>query len=121
MPRTALTIIAPKGPHPGTVSANDLDFSFEAADVANKNKFSLTGKEIIIIKNADGAGAHNFTLTSVNGPLKRLGTITNYSLGQDEYAVFMAGDITGWIQTDGKFYLEADNNNIQFAIIKIPD
>ena len=119
MPRTALTRIAVKGPHPGTVSANDLDFSFTACDVGNKNKFSLTGRQLILVQNVN-VGAKTVTFTSVNDPYSRTGTITTYSLGATEFAAFFAGDLTGWQQTDGEFYLEGEHADIKFAIITIP-
>ena len=118
MPRTALTPIVPKGPHPGTVSATDLDFLFTAADVANKNDFALTGDEVILVHNTGGS-AHTITLITVNDPQNRLGTIAGYSVGAGLFAVFSARDITGWKQTDGKFYLEANHAEIEFAILKI--
>lgn len=120
MPRTALTVQTPKGPFPGTVAATDLDYTYAAADVANKNEFPFTGREMIYVRNVDGAASHNITLTSVNDPQKRLGTITNYVVALSGFAQFWAGSIVGWLQTDGNFYLEADDANIEFAIVKIP-
>lgn len=120
MPRTPLTVQTPKGPFPGTVAATDLDYTYTAADVANKNEFPFTGREIILVRNVDGAAPHNLALTSVPDPQKRSADITAYAIALDGFSVFWAGDIIGWRQTDGNFYLEADDVNIEFAIVKIP-
>ena len=118
MARTSLTVINPKGPHPGTISANDLDFSFTSADLSNKNSFTMTGRELILARNVN-SGAQTITLTSVADPQNRLGTITTYSVGASEFAMFWAGDILGWRQSDGEFYLEGSHADIKFAVVKI--
>lgn len=120
MPRTALTVQTPKGPFPGLVAANDLDYTYVAADVANKNQFPLTGREMIYMRNVDGTTPHNVTLTSVNDPQKRVRDITTYAIALSGFAQFWAGSVVGWRQTDGNFYLEADDVQIEFAIVKIP-
>lgn len=119
MPRTALTVQTLKGPHPGTVAANALDITWTAADDVNLNDFPHTGREVILVRN-DNVAAQTFTLTSILSSLKRLGTVTAYSLGIGEYAAFWAGDIAGWKQTDGKFYLDAAANDVFFAILRLP-
>ncbi len=120
MPRTALTVQTPKGPFPGTVAATDLDYTYTAADVANKNQFPHTGREFIMVRNTDGAAPHNITLTSFNDPQKRPQDITTYAVALSGFSMFWAGDIIGWRQTDGNFYLEADDLQIEFAIVTIP-
>jgi len=92
--------------------------TWTAADVANKNQFALTANEIILIRNTNGAGAHNVTLTSVDDPYGRAENITE-SVAASGHRAFRATDLTGWRQTDGKFYLEADNAQIEFAILKL--
>lgn len=119
MPRTALTVQTLKGPHPGTVAADALDIVWTAADDANLNDFLYTGREIILVRN-DNVGAQTITLTSKLSSLQRLGTVLDYSLAAGEYAAFWAGDIAGWLQSDGKFYLEASANDVFFAILRLP-
>ena len=120
MARTALTVQTPKGPFPGTVVATDLDYTYTAADVPNKNEFPLTGREMILVRNVDGVAPHNIGLTSAADPQKRTADITSYAVALDGFSIFWAGDIIGWRQTDGNFYLEADDAQIEFAIVKIP-
>ena len=120
MARTALTVQTPKGPFPGTVAATDLDYTYAAADVGNMNEFPHTGRELILVRNTDGAAPHNISLTSAPDPQKRSADITTYAVALNGFSVFWAGDIIGWRQTDGNFYLEADDVQIEFAIVKIP-
>ena len=119
MPRTALTVQTLKGPHPGVPVANALDFVWTAADDVNLNDFPHTGREVILVRN-DNVGAQTITLTSKLSSLNRLGTVTDYSVGIGEYAGIWAGDIAGWKQADGKFYLEASTNDVFFAILRLP-
>lgn len=120
MVRTVLPIITPKGPFPGVVAPDDLDFVFTASDLANKNDFLFTGRELILVQNTD-VGAQTITLTSALDPQKRTQDITAYSFAADEFGIFWAGDLVGWIQTGGKFHLEASAVTVLFAIIRIPN
>lgn len=119
MARTALTPVSPKGPYPGTVAANALDYVFAASDSSNGNYFVGTGRELILVQNAD-AGAQTFTLTSIADPYGRLGSITTYSLSAGEFAMFWLGALVGWDQGGGQIYLDSSNANIKFAIIRMP-
>ena len=120
MARTALTPQTLLGPHPGVPAANALDFTWAAADEVNLNDFPHTGREVILIRN-DNVAAQTITLTSKLSGLNRLGTITAYSVGIGEYAALWAGDINGWKQADGNFYLEAAVNDVFFAILRLPN
>lgn len=120
MARTALTVITPKGPHPGTVAAEDLDISFTAGDAVNGNSFPHTGKELLLVRNVHGTTAQTFTIDSVDDPYKRQSDIEAYSLGFGEYAAFWMGAVTGWRQTDGNVYLDVSTADIQFAVVRIP-
>lgn len=93
-------------------------YTYTAADVANKNLTTLTGSEILVARNVDGAAAHAITITSTNLN-NRTGDSTQ-SLGANAFAVFQNFPTAGWQQSDGKLYFEADNVNIEFAVLKLP-
>lgn len=114
MARTPLTPVEVNGPYDATLST----VTWTAADVANKNQFTLTGRELILIHNADGVSAHNIVLTSIADPYGRTGNVSA-SVAANGYRAFWIGALTGWLQSDGKFYLEADSTQIEFAILKI--
>ncbi len=120
MPRQTHTAQVLKGAYGDYSVANAADYTYLAADVANKEQTKLTGQEILLVRNVDGAGAHNITITSVDDTFNRSENVTNYSLGLNEFAMFGPFKLTGWIQTDGNLYFEADNVNIEFAVVRIP-
>jgi hypothetical protein len=120
MARTELTPTTPKGPYPALPPAADsLDFAWAAADVANKNQFTSSGRDLLLVNNT-GASAYTVTITSIADALGRTGDISAYSLAAGDFAVFWVGAQAGWQQTDGKVYLEANNAAVKFAIVRIP-
>jgi hypothetical protein len=114
MARTDLSPIVAGGPYAGALDT----IVFTAADVANKNAFKLTGRELVLIQNTD-ASPHNVTLTSIDDPYGRQETIGPVSVAAGAVRAFWAGALPGWLQSDGKFYLEADHALVKFAIVKI--
>lgn len=114
----ARTIYTPQeivGPYPSNFLMSTLTWAL--ADISNQNRFLLTGREIILARN-DDVGTKNVTLTSIaGGTNKRVGNVTK-AMGAGTYAAFSAAEMDGWIQSDGYFYLEADDADIFFAIIR---
>jgi hypothetical protein len=115
MARTTLTIQQLVGPYPDPLNLTNLTFA--AADVANMNDFVFTGRELIIARNTD-ASTRNVTLTSIKDDLNRVGNVTR-ALLTNEFAIFEALKLSGWLQSDGKFYLQADHANVLFAIVRL--
>ena len=119
MARQTLTKIVPKGPYPALpVSANALDFVFTAADASNKEQFVPGNDTLVIIKNGHATLAKTFTLTSKADERNRTGDVTTYSLGAGEYALFRFKK-AGWMQSDGKIYMEAESSDIKYAVIQL--
>lgn len=117
MARTSLTKLTALGAY-GSYSANAADLTMTAADVANGNQFTFEGKDLVIAYNSD-ASAHTVTISSVADPYGRTGDIS-YSLGAGEYAVFGPFEASGWLQSDGKIYLSADDASVKFGVVKLP-
>lgn len=115
--RTSLTPKSAPGSYP-TVTAGSLDLTMTAADVANKNQFQASGKDLIVIHNT-GIAAYTITITSAPDPFGRSQDITTYSLDAGDYAVLGPMQLAGWVQTDGKIYLEASNAGVKFGIVAI--
>lgn len=93
------------------------DVTWQAADTTNNNETPLTGKEQIFARNTGGS-AHSVTITSTNDALGRMGNITE-SLAAGEmkrYGPFSLDK--GWIQTDGKLYFQADDAEVEFAVVR---
>ena len=114
MARTALTVQALTGPFPAALTLDTLVWT--AADISNLNSFVLTGREIILVRNDDASG-QLVTLTSVADDKNRVGNVTK-TVATTAYAVFAATDISGWIQSDGLFYLDAPDADVFFSIIR---
>lgn len=118
MARTSITKSTLQGPYPTLpVTANLLDVTFEAADVANKNQFAGAGDDILLAWNT-GVSAYTVTFTSVADDKKRTGDVTTYSIGAGEIAAFRFKD-AGWKQSDGKIYAEAENAAVKFAVVAL--
>lgn len=121
MARTALTVQTTIAKYPASVSANAADFTFAAGDASNGNYFVHTGKQVIIARNT-GAGARTITLTSSVDSLNRLGTITAYSIGAGEFAIFPQPlALDGWRQSNGQFYIDVEHAEVTLAVITLPD
>jgi hypothetical protein len=120
MPRTTLTVITPKGPHPGTITANLLDTPFAAADQANGNQFPHTGSELLVMRNAHATNAGTVTVKSAADVYGRTGDVTTYSLEAGDTAALLMTDTNGWRQTDGNVWLDiAGTGTINFLVLKI--
>ena len=119
MPETALTPLTPLGPYPASVAINTLDVTWTASDASNNNKFAATGRDLLLVRNV-AVGAKTFTLTSQYNAYNRLGTITAYSLGASEVAMFWFGNTAGWADSSGNIILDSEDANIEYAVVRIP-
>lgn len=123
MTRLALTVQQIIDDYPATpLTANAADFVWTAAgaDFADGASFALTGKEVLLVRNDNGA-AQTVTITSVADGKNRTGTITAYSVGIGEYAVFPPFKKDGWAQASGLLYIAASAADVYFAVLRLPD
>lgn len=114
MARTALTPVEVPKTHPG----GSVAFTWEAADVANKNEFPFTGREVLLIKSAD-AGVQDVIITSVADSFGREQDLTVSVAAAAEHAVALL-DRSGWMQSDGTLYLECAVATLSFAVLRLP-
>lgn len=119
MPRTTLSKTTLVGPYPATlpVAALSLDLNFQACDTTNLNQFSPSGDDEILAWNT-GASSYTFTVTSAPDPQGRTGDITTYSVAAGAIAAFRV-KMLGWVQSDGKVYLQGSNTALKFAIVAL--
>lgn len=118
MPRITHVATVPLGAFGDYSAPNSAEYDFLPADVANMEQTILTGKELILARNSD-FGPNNITFSSVNDPFNRIKDIV-YQIQAAEESVFGPFVTTGWKQLDGFLYFQADNNNIEFAVIRLP-
>ena len=116
MARTALTPID----CPLQWATTPATLTWTAADNVNGNEFTWTGKEILLVRN-DDVGAQLVTIDSVPDPYTREGDQTQ-SVPAGAYRIFGSPfPSTGWLQADGKIYVDAASANVMLAVITIQD
>lgn len=106
------------GPYPGTVSANELDFTMVAGNVSS-NTFVCTGKELLIARNSSTDTTYTITITSQLDEYNRSGDITAYEIGPLEYAAFKFTNTRGWRDSSGLVSFTVNNASIYVAILNV--
>lgn len=115
MPRVTHTPVSPKGSN----ADEGVKLTMVAATPADDEEVALTGKELIVAQNT-GGDPHTVTITSVADPLGRTNDITAASIPAGEIWLFGPFSVTGWRQTNGKLYFEADTADVLFGVIRLP-
>lgn len=101
------------------ISANSLDFTWVGGDAANGYEFDSTGREIVLAWNTDDDTAYTFTVVSTTDENGRTGDISAYSLGFGEISGVGPFPLKGWAQTNKKIYINASNDAMKFAILRL--
>jgi hypothetical protein len=104
---------------PLTVNTADFVFTAAGADYADGFSFTHTGREILIVQNAN-VGAKTVTITSVANAKKRTGDITTYSVGASEFAIFGPFPKDGWTQSTGLLHGAASAADVNLAVVRLP-
>lgn len=118
MARVTLAKQIPLGPYPTLpVGAGAMTLTETAADTTNKEQFVPSGDDLVIAHNS-GASAYTITFTSVADDLKRTGDISTYSVAAGAIAAFRFKK-PGWMQTDGKVYIEANDVAVKWAVLQL--
>lgn len=102
---------------PGAYAGESAAVTMTAADTTDKEQFTLTGRELLLIHNTGGSPA-SWTATSVDDPFGRSEDITTEAIAAGAIHVYGPTRLEGWAQTDGKFYLEASSADVEFGIIR---
>ena len=109
----------------GNLDYTGKDLPFLAADVANKEEVALTGRELIVARNQDTGGPHNVTVSSIADALDRTrnatGAVPAAVGARPGEIIFGPYKTSGWVQTGNLLHFEADNVNIEFAVIRLPE
>jgi hypothetical protein len=114
MPATALT----KSSAGGGYATAGVAVTMTAADVANGNKFTASGSDLIIIENT-GASTYTFTVTSVADAFGRTGHITTENITAGQTKMIGPLPTAGWQQTDGTILCSASNAAVKFGVISL--
>lgn len=87
-----------------------------AANTTDKEQYTISDGDVIVVHNTSADTAYTYTITSVADPYGRTGDITANSIAAGAIEVLRVG-LEGWRQTDGKVYLEANNTAVKFGIL----
>lgn len=117
LPITPQTSLGGYPATPLTVQTADFVFTPAGAQFADGASFPITGRELLLVRNGNGA-AQTVTITSMVDEKNRLGTITAYSVGISEYAVFGPFQKDGWAQAGGLLYFAASATDVEFAVLR---
>jgi hypothetical protein len=104
---------------PGNAAAAGAAVTLTACDTVNFNQFTPGGNDLIVAQNTGGA-PYTVTVTSSPDELGRLGTISAESIAAGEVRIYGPLKNLGWIQADGKVYLQASNVAVKFGVITLP-
>lgn len=115
MPRNALA----KTNLPTKYATTPTLVTWEAADVANGNDFTLTGDEVLLVRNVSADTPYTVTVTSAADERGRLGHITAFEVDFGEMFVFQRFAQLGWRQSDGKLWISGSNASIEFAVLNL--
>ena len=124
MARLALTVqdILPGYPTTLPLVAGSADFVWTTAgaDFADGASFTLTGREILLVRN-DNVGAQTVTVDSVVDKYGRTGPITAYSMAAADYVILPVFPTEGWKQTTNLLHFEASAADVFFAVLRMPE
>lgn len=122
MPVTAIsaglkTLVAPFADQP---IADALNITWQTGTVAGE-KFTCTGREILLIRN--DSGTNTITITSVDNDKGRQEDLAAYEITGSEIMVWTGGltNSKGWKQTDGTILVTATTGTaVSFAVLRLP-
>jgi hypothetical protein len=104
---------------PLNVAANAADITFQAGDNTNGNETPCTGKDLLLVNNTDAA-AQTVTIDAAPDDVGRDGSISAYSVGAGELAIFGPFPTASYRQTDGMLHIDVSAATVELAIIRIP-
>lgn len=115
MARTTITPIVSPGAYPGVLTT----FAWVDLGVTGTNghQFTLTGAEVILVKNISGSGVA-CQLFSVDDQFGRQENIVS-TIAANGYSLIGPMKQEGWMQTDGNLYLDSTATAIKAAVVKI--
>jgi hypothetical protein len=99
------------------VPADSADITFDAGDDVNGNAVQNAGNELVLVNNT-GGGAGTITFTAAPDSIGRTGSISAYSVGAGEIAVFGPFPTSQWRQSDGMLYINVSAATMELAVLR---
>jgi hypothetical protein len=111
----------PKTTAPGkNPTAGGQAITWTAEDIANHSMFALTGRELLLIWNTHASTTYTYTPYQTNDERGRALTVSPVNIPAGQIDCYGPTDLTGYRQTDGNFYIDANNAAVKFAVITLP-
>ena len=120
MARTDLTVTKQKV-FDGTAGANEFEVVEGASDITNGNAFPYTGREILTLRNTSLTNARTLTVTSAPDRYGRVKDIATYSVPANKLHAVPPFIAEGWVQADGKIWVDGSNAELLLGVLKIPN
>lgn len=102
------------------VAIDSLNLTWQTGTVGGE-KFTCTGREILLIRN--DLGTNTVTITSVDNEKGRAENLAAYEITGAEIAYWTGGltNAKGWKQTDGTILVTATTGtSVSFAVLRLP-
>lgn len=115
MARADITKTLSPGKRPPTTGGTVV--TWQAADTTNFEQVSLTDQDSLLVWNSHASTGYTYTVTSVPDEYGRSGDMTTIALAAGVFHVVGNGMAAGWLQTNGKLYLQASNAAVKWAVI----
>ena len=103
-----------------TISAGDADFTFVAGTITDGDKFTCTGRDIVLFYNS-GLSSRTITFTSSDDNQNRTEDLT-YTLGAGEYCAWCGGltNAKGWQASDRTITFTVSNAEVVARVLRLP-
>ncbi len=95
-----------------------VDLGMFTSDLLHGNQVILTGTELLFAFNPTAA-AHQVIIRSAKDPYQRYEDI-NYTLDPGHYAMFGPFELDGWVQTNGRLFVDTDDPAILLGCVQLP-
>lgn len=115
MAKTTIT----KAVAPGSYAAAGVAVSMAVPDAVDGAQFTANDNDLLIVHNTD-ASAHTFTITSTADPFGRTKDIATEAIAAGAIRVFGPMKLVGWVQSDGKIYVSANDVSVKFGVVQLP-
>lgn len=105
---------------PTAYPADITEFTFTAGTVTGSggDVVTLTGRDILLVTNTDGATPYDVIITGPADPYGRTVTIT-HELAAGEFAIFGPIPLLGWANASGQLAVSVENAAVKLAVITL--
>jgi hypothetical protein len=106
-----------EGPHPTRpVVASSLDFTWTAGDPTEDATFTITGKELLLMRNLAGTTQD---VTIETQPILGRTADIEYAIGAGEFCMFWYGEKQGYADSNGVATVSVDSSSTEFALVQV--